>query len=60
MHDTSELFVNKVTTGTVATTTGETPYVRFGDWVVGLCGLALDRARRRRGAPDAAGTGASP
>ena len=41
VHDKSKLFVNKVTTGTVATTTGETPYVRFGDWVVGLCGLAL-------------------
>ena len=41
LHDTSELFVNKVTTGTVATTTGETMYVRFGDWVVAFAGIAL-------------------
>ena len=31
VHDTSELFVNKVTTGTVETATGETLYVRLGD-----------------------------
>ena len=41
VHDTSRLFVNKVTTGTVETSTGETLYVRFGDWVVLACGLAL-------------------
>jgi len=41
VHDTSELFVNKVTTGVVETATGETLYVRFGDWVVGACGVAL-------------------
>jgi apolipoprotein N-acyltransferase len=41
VHDTSELFVNKVTTGTIETTTGETLYVRFGDWVVLACGIAL-------------------
>ncbi len=54
VRDTSDLFVNKVTTGTIATTTGETPYVRFGDWVVLLCGLGLVAAAvvstlRRRG-----------
>jgi apolipoprotein N-acyltransferase len=54
VHDTSELFVNKVTTGAVETTTGETIYVRFGDWVVLACGLALVAlglvaVRRRRG-----------
>jgi apolipoprotein N-acyltransferase len=41
VHDTSDLFVNKVTTGSVETTTGETFFVRFGDWVVAACGLAL-------------------
>ena len=41
VRDTSKLFVNKVTTGTVSTTTGETPYVRFGDWVVALSALGL-------------------
>jgi apolipoprotein N-acyltransferase len=41
VRDTSKLFVNKVTTGTVATTTGETPYVRFGDWVVALSAVGL-------------------
>jgi apolipoprotein N-acyltransferase len=41
VHDTSKLFVNKVTTGTVATTTGETPYVRLGDWVVALSALGM-------------------
>jgi apolipoprotein N-acyltransferase len=60
VHDTSKLFVNKVTTGTVATTTGETPYVRFGDWVVALCGLGIVAAaavgfRRVRRARTAAG-----
>jgi apolipoprotein N-acyltransferase len=58
VHDTSKLFVNKVTTGTVQTTTGETPYVRFGDWVVALCALGLlgaavvgfRRVRRQRAA----------
>ncbi len=41
VRDTSELFRNKVTTGTIATTTGETPYVRLGDWVLLVCGLGL-------------------
>ncbi len=53
VHDTSKLFVNKVTTGTIATTTGETPYVRLGDWVValslvGLVVLAAVGERRTR------------
>jgi apolipoprotein N-acyltransferase len=54
VHDTSELFVNKVTTGTVQATTGETPYVRFGDWVLVASMLALlvaaavSWSRRRR------------
>jgi apolipoprotein N-acyltransferase len=41
VHDTSHLFVNKVTTGTVATVTGDTLFVRFGDWVLLACGLGL-------------------
>jgi apolipoprotein N-acyltransferase len=56
VHDTSKLFVNKVTTGTIATTTGETPYVRLRDWVVALSLVALvvvalvgERRARRAG-----------
>jgi apolipoprotein N-acyltransferase len=41
VHDTSRLFVNKVTTGTIPAVTGETLYVRLGDWVVALSALAL-------------------
>ena len=41
VHDTSELFVNKITRGTIATTTGETLYVRLGDWVVLGSGIAV-------------------
>ena len=58
VNDTSRLFVNKVTTGTIHTTTGETPYVRIGNWAVLGSGLALVIAaavgelnrRRRQGA----------
>jgi apolipoprotein N-acyltransferase len=55
VHDTSELFENRITSGIVQTTTGQTPYVRFGDWVPVVCGLALvvvtmlGGARARRG-----------
>ena len=59
VRDTSKLFVNKVTTGTVATTTGETPYVRFGDWVVALSAVGLLVAALvglRRGRRDGSGT----
>jgi len=41
VHDTSHLFVNAVTTGTVTTVTGETLFVRLGDWVLLACGLGL-------------------
>jgi apolipoprotein N-acyltransferase len=41
VHDTSELFENRITSGTLQATTGQTPYVRFGDWVLVICGLAL-------------------
>ena len=33
VHHTTDLFQNAVVTGRVTTVTGETPYVRFGDWV---------------------------
>jgi apolipoprotein N-acyltransferase len=41
VHSESELFVNRVTEGTIETTTGDTLYVALGDWVLLLCGLAL-------------------
>jgi len=41
VHDESELFVNRITQGVVETVTGETLYVRLGDWVLLVCGLAL-------------------
>lgn len=41
VHDTSELFEQRITTGTIETTTGETLYVRLGDWVLLVCALAL-------------------
>jgi apolipoprotein N-acyltransferase len=41
VRDTSRLFVNKLTTGRVATVTGDTLYVRFGDWVLLGCGIGL-------------------
>ena len=40
-RDLSDLFATTVTQGRVAITTGETPYVRFGDWVLLLCGLGI-------------------
>jgi apolipoprotein N-acyltransferase len=50
---TTSLFRNTVVTETVATTTGETPYVRFGDWVPAasaalLLGAAVAARLRRR------------
>jgi apolipoprotein N-acyltransferase len=41
VHDTTNLFEKAVVRTTVRTTTGETPYVRFGEWVVLLSCLAL-------------------
>jgi len=52
---TTGLFDSTVVTGRVATVTGQTPYVRFGEWVVAgsvlvLAGaVALGLARRRLG-----------
>jgi len=62
VHDTTELFVNEVVTGTVAATTGETPFVRFGEWVLAgsllvlLVAAVAGEVRRRRG-PSAARDG---
>jgi apolipoprotein N-acyltransferase len=53
VHNTTSLFRNTVVTENVTTTTGETPYVRFGDWVpllsaVLLLGAAVAARLRRR------------
>jgi apolipoprotein N-acyltransferase len=53
VHNTTSLFRNTVVTENVTTTTGETPYVRFGDWVpaasaVLLLGAAVTARLRRR------------
>jgi len=56
LHTTS-LFTSALTTGTITTTTGETPFVRFGEWVLvgsalALLGAAFAASRRqRRGVP---------
>jgi apolipoprotein N-acyltransferase len=41
VHQTTGLFEQHIVQGTIETTTGETPYVRFGDWIVALSALAL-------------------
>jgi len=41
VHDMSELFENTITTGTVSTVTGETLFVRLGDWMLILCAIVL-------------------
>ena len=41
VHDTTDLFVNEVVTADITPTTGQTPYVRYRDWLVWGCGLAL-------------------
>ncbi len=41
IHQRSELFRNAVVDGSVTPTTGETPYVRFGDWVEWGSGLIM-------------------
>ncbi len=41
VHDRTKLFESAVVTASVPTSTGETLYVRFGDWVVLLSALAL-------------------
>jgi apolipoprotein N-acyltransferase len=39
-HET-DLFEQTNVVGTIATTTGDTPYVRYGDWLLMVCGLGL-------------------
>jgi apolipoprotein N-acyltransferase len=54
VHDTTSLFTRAIVQGQVTTTTGETLYVRLGDWivlasmlgVVGATAYALSRRRR--------------
>jgi apolipoprotein N-acyltransferase len=41
VHDQTGLFESRIVTASVPTSTGETPYVRFGDWVVLLSALAM-------------------
>ncbi len=54
IHRRTHLFRNEVVSTVVTTTTGQTPYVRFGDWIVVLSAAALAVAttvslRRRMG-----------
>ena len=54
VHQHTLLFRNTVIETTVATTTGETPYVRYGEWVIWACtvgaaGALLFALRRGRG-----------
>lgn len=41
VHDTTKLFESAIVKASVPTATGETLYVRFGDWVVLLCAIAI-------------------
>ena len=41
VRDTTKLFHQAVVSDTVTTTTGETPYVRFGEWVVVVSAVLL-------------------
>ena len=41
VHDTTSLFEQAIVQGHVTTMTGETPYVRFGDWIVLLSVLGV-------------------
>jgi len=41
VHQRTKLFESAIVTTTIPTSTGDTLYVRFGDWVVLLSGLAL-------------------
>jgi len=41
VRHTTELFENEVVVSDVTTMTGETPYVRYGDWLIWASGLAL-------------------
>jgi apolipoprotein N-acyltransferase len=58
VHQRSELFVNQVTTGSIETRSGSTPYLRLGEWVLVGCAAGLvvaavvaQRRWSRRGRP---------
>jgi apolipoprotein N-acyltransferase len=60
VHDTTDLFVNETVTAEIQPTTGQTPYVRYGDWVlwgsgIALIGMALYARLRRAPAPIGSG-----
>jgi len=62
VHRTTDLFRNTIVSGRVTTATGETPYVRWGDWVEWGSALAVALALawallRRRRMPAATGAG---
>jgi apolipoprotein N-acyltransferase len=54
VHRTTELFKNTVVSGSITTMRGDTPYVRWGDWVewgsaaIGLVALGFALGRRRK------------
>lgn len=53
ISQTTKLFHNAVVTGSITTMKGETPYVRYGDWVewaclIGLAGAVVVAVSRRR------------
>ena len=56
VHDTTGLFEKAIVQGHITTMTGETPYVRFGDWIVLLSVLGVRRRDRLRDLPIAQGT----
>ncbi len=53
VHRTTELFKNTIVSGSITTMRGDTPYVRWGDWVewgsaaIGVAALGLALTRRR-------------
>jgi len=58
VHDRTNMFQKTILRTTITTTTGETPYVRLGDWivylsVVGVLGAAFVAVRRARAARQA-------
>ena len=41
VHQRTQLFRNTVVQATITPTTGETPYVRYGEWAIWACGAGL-------------------
>ena len=46
VHERTALFDRTVLEATVTATTGETPYVRFGEWIIWTSGILLAGADR--------------